>query len=798
MWLNDVRVALRSLAKSPGFTVTVVLILALGIGANTAIFSVVNTVLMRSLPYREPDRLVNIWPEGSLPRGAYALFEQRSQAYESLMGYGLSSRLSLTGAGEPARLNALFVTGDFFSVLGSRAALGRTFEEGDGRPGRDRLVILSHDLFQRRFAADSKVIGRSIALDGVERTIVGVMPSGFAFPNRDSDVWVPAVIDPSQFQTYWVTGPLRMVGRLRPGVPVRRAEAELRELMPEIRKAFPWRMPDDYGLDATVVPLRERIVGGVRPVLLVLMMAVGLVLLVSCVNVANLGMVRARTRRREMSVRAALGAGRGRLTAQLLAENLTLGLAGGAAGFLLGSTGISLLRAHLPESVPRLGEIGLDLRVAGFTLLVALITGLAIGILPALQASRPDLQTVLKEDSKGGGAARGSRRFMGLLVVGEIAVTLVLAISAGLLVRSFWERLQSPPGFEPDHVLSASLAPPELRYDSEAKRRGLYGEVLRRLAALPGVVRVGLTNQMPFSDEIFGAVFQLENKPVEGGNWPISDASFVVSSDYLQTLGVPLLRGRWLTPQDREGAPGVVLINESLARRYWPSQDPVGKRLQFPGDKDWQTIVGVVADTKISQLTEEARTALYRPFLQGPTGPMSVVLRTRSEPERVIASLRQAVAEVDADTPISSVQSLDGLIARSLAQPRFTMGLLFAFAVLALVLALLGIYGVTAYAVAQRNREIAVRVALGARAEHVLWLIVRQGLALAVLGVVLGVPVALFATRYMGELLYGISSRDPATFAAVALLLAVMVTLASYLPARRALHVDPIVELRAE
>lgn len=798
MWLNDVRVALRSLAKSPGFTITVVLILALGIGANTAIFSVVNTVLMRSLPYREPDRLVNIWPEGSLPRGAYALFEQRSRAYENLMGYGLASRLSLTGTGEPARLNALFVTGNFFSALGSRAAVGRTFNEDDARPGRDRLVILSQNLFQRRFGGDSKVIGRTIALDGVERTIVGVMPSGFAFPSRDLDVWVPAVIDPRQFQTYWITGPLRMVGRLRPGVPVERANAELHELMPEIRKSFPWTMPEDYGMSATVVPLRERIVGGVRPVLLVLMIAVGLVLLVACVNVANLGVVRARARRREMSVRAALGAGRSRLTAQLLAESLTLSLVGGAAGLLLGSMGISLLRAQLPESVPRLDEIGLDLRVTGFTLLVALITGLAIGILPALRASRPDLQTVLKEDTKGGGAARGSRRFMGLLVVGEIAVTLVLAVGAGLLVRSFWERLQSPPGFKPDDVLSASLAPPEQHYDSDAKRRVLYEETLRRLVALPGVVGVGLTNLMPFSDEIFGAVFQLEGKPVEAGNWPISDASFAVSSDYLQTLGVPLLHGRWFTAQDREGAPGAVMISESLARRYWPDQNPVGKRLQFPGDKAWQTIVGVVADIKISQLTEKSRTALYRPFLQAPTGPMSVVLRTRSDPERMIASLRRVVAEVDAGMPVSSVQPLDGLIARSLAQPRFTMELLFGFAMLALALALLGIYGVTAYAVTQRNREIAVRVALGAGPRQVIWLIVRQGLALAVLGVVLGVPAALFVTRYMGDLLYGISSEDPATFASVALLLAAMVALASYLPARRALHVDPILELRAQ
>jgi putative ABC transport system permease protein len=797
MWLNDVRIALRSLAKSPGFTITVLLILALGIGANTATFSMVNAVLMRSLPYPEPDRLVDVWPEKPLPRGAYALLEQRSRSYEDLIGYGQVSRLSLTGVGEPVRLSSLFVTGDFFSVLGSRAALGRAFQEGDDQPGRDRVVILSQKLFQQRFANDSKVIGRSINLDGVERTVVGVMPANFAFPSRDVDVWLPATLDPSQFQTYWVTGALHMVGRLRPGVSVERAGAELRELMPVVRKAFPWPMPDTYGMDANAVLLRERMVGGVRPILLVLMMAVSLVLLIACVNMANLGLVRARARHREMSLRAALGAGRGRLTAQLLAESLTLGMVGGAAGLLLGAAGLSWLRARLPESMPRLEEIGIDLRVAAFTLVVSLLTGLAIGILPALSASRPDLQGTLKEDSRGGGSAR-SRRFMGLLVSVEVAVTLVLAVGAGLLVRSFWERLQSPPGFEPDNVLSVALAPPEVRYDSDAKRRILYDGLLRRLAALPDVAQVGLTSQLPFSDGIFDAVFQIEGKPADNGDWPIANAFFAVSSDYLRTLGVPLVRGRWFTPQDREGAPGAVLISESLAQRYWPNQDPVGKRLQFPGDQEWQTIVGVVADTKISQLTEETRTALYRPFLQAPTGPMSVVLRTRSEPERVITSLRRIVAEVEADMPVSSVQSLDDLITRSLAQPRFTMGLLFSFAVLALVLALLGIYGVTAYAVTQRNREIAVRVALGAGPRHVLWLIVRQGLALAVLGVALGVPTALVATRYMEELLYGVSSQDPATFSAVALLLAAIVTLASYLPARRALHVDPILELRAE
>lgn len=798
MWLNDVRIALRSLAKSPGFTVTVLLILALGIGANTATFSMVNAVLVRSLPYSEPDRLVDVWPESPLPRGAYALYEQRSRSYENLMGYGQASRLSLTGVGEPVRLSSLFVTGDFFSVLGSQAALGRTFREGDDQPGRDRLVIVSQNLFQHRFANDPNVIGRSITLDGVARTVVGVMPANFAFPSRDVDVWLPATFDPSQFETYWVAGALHMVGRLRPGVSWERAGTELRELMPAIRGAFPWPMPDTYGMDATVLPLRERIVGGVRPILLVLMIAVGLVLLIACVNMANLGLVRARTRQREMSLRAALGAGRGRLTSQFLAESLTLGLVGGAAGLLLAAAGISWLRALLPGTMPRLEEIGIDLRVAGFTLVVSLFTGLVIGILPALSASRPDLQGTLKEDSRGGGSARGSRRFMGLLVSVEVAVTLVLAVGAGLLVRSFWERLQSPPGFEPNNVLSVSLAPPEVRYDSDAKRRILYGDLLHRFAALPNVAQVGLTSQMPFSDEIFDAVFQIEGKPAGGGgDWPNSDAYFSVSSDYLRTLGVPLLHGRWFTEQDREGAPGVVLISESLAKRYWPDQDPVGKRLQFPGDQEWQTIVGVVADTKISQLTEETRTALYRPFLQAPTGPMTVVLRTRSEPGRVMTSLRRIVAEVEPNMPVSSVQSLDDLIGRSLAQPRFTMGLLFSFAVLALVLALLGIYGVTAYAVTQRNREIAVRVALGAVPREVLWLIVRRGLALAVLGVALGVPAALVATRYMEKLLYGISSQDPATFLTIALLLIAMVTLASYLPARRALHVDPILELRA-
>ncbi len=798
MWLNDVRVAFRSLLKSPGFTVTVILILALGIGVNTAIFSVVNAVLVRSLPYQQPDRLVSVWPEGSLPRGSFALYRQRSQAYESLMGYGLDSHLSLTGDGEPVRLNAIFVTGNFFSVLGSRPARGRAFEPGDDQPGRDKLVILSHDLFQRRFGGRPDLIGRTIRLDGVDRTVAGVMPAGFGFPSRQVDVWLPALLDPSSFELYWVSGALKMVGRLRPEATVERANTELRELMPEIRKSFPWRMPDDYGQDAAVVPLRERIVGGVRPVLFVLTIAVGLVLLIACVNVANLGLVRARARRREISVRAALGAGRGRLTGQLLTESLCLSFLGGIGGYLLGAAGISLLRAHLPEGIPRLDEVSFDLRVAGFTLLISLVTSFVIGVLPAIRASRADLQTALKEDSRGGGSARNSRRFMSTLVAFEVALTLVLAIAAGLLVRSFLHRLEAPSGFQPDNILSASLAPPDFRYKSDAERRILYEEIRNRLAALPDVAQVGLTSYMPFSDEIFGTVFEMEGKPVEGGDWPLSGAFAAVSPDYLKTLGVRLVRGRWFTPRDREGAPAVALISQGLAQRYWPNQDPLGKRLRFPGQKEWQTIVGLVADVKFSQLTEETKTALYRPMLQAPVGSMSVVLRTRSEPDRVAESLRQVVASVDKDTPVSSIQPLDRLIARSLAQPRFTMGLLFVFAVLALTLAILGIYAVTAYTVTQRNREVAVRMALGAEPRQVLWLILRQGLLLAAAGVAIGVPAALFFTKFLSALLYGVSAQDPATFVAVALLLGSVVAFASYLPARRALRVDPILELRTE
>jgi predicted permease len=798
MWLNDLRVAFRSILKTPGFTVIVVLILALGVGANTIIFSVVNTVLMRSLPYKAPDRLVSIWPEGSLPRGCFSLYRQRSQSFEDMMGYGLPSYLSLTGQGEPARLNATFVTSNFFSLLGAQPGLGRTFEPGDDQPGRDKLVILSQELFQRRFGGDSRLVGKAIQLDGIDRTVVGVMPAGFGFPDRKVEVWLPALLDSSNFESYWVSGALRMVGRLAPGVPVERANAELRELMPEIRKAFPWPMPDDFGLDARAVPLRERIVGGVRPILLVLMVAVGLVLLIACINVANLGLVRARSRRREIAVRAALGAGRGRLTGQLLTESLALSLLGGLGGYLLGAAGLSLLRALLPEGIPRLDEVVLDLRVAGFTLLVSLVTGLVIGVLPALRASRPDLHTALKEDSRGSGSARNSRRSMGILVAFEVAVTVVLAIGAGLLVRSFSQRLASPPGFEPDNLLSAFLAPPEFRYKSDAERRILYEEIHSRLAALPDVLQVGLTNNMPFSDEIFGSVFEIEGQPVQGGAWPISGASAAVSTDYLRTLGVPLIRGRWFLPQDREGALGAVLISEGLARRYWPKENPLGKRIRFPGQPDWQTIVGIVADVKFSQLTEETKTALYRPMLQAPVGPMAVVLRTRSKPDDMAVSLRRIVAGVDKDTPISAIQPLDRLIARSLAQPRFTMGLLFVFAVLALTLATLGIYGVTAYAATQRNREIAVRVALGAKPRQVLWLILRQGLLLAAVGVAVGLPAAFFLTKYLSTLLYGVSAQDPATFMAVALLLVAVVALASYLPARRALRVNPILELRTE
>ncbi|MEM9556684.1 MAG: ABC transporter permease [Acidobacteriota bacterium] len=798
MLFHDLRFALRSLLRRPGFALAVVLTLALGLGANTAIFSVVNGVLLQPLPYEEPDRLVSLWPGSTWQRGSLPLLAESNAVYESLAGASLPLRMSLTDRAEPLRLEGVAVTGGLFETLGARALHGRTLAPGDDRPGVDRLAVLSHGLFARHFGGDSSIVGRTIRLDGVEREVVGVMPAGFAFPSPQTELWIPTTMNPGAASEYFGAGSsFEVVARLRDGASLEQADQALRAVMPQVRADYPWPMPEDFGAEATVVKLHERITGDVRPALWILLVSVGFVLLIGCVNVANLVLVRARGRGSELALRAALGAGRRRLATQVLTESLLLAVAGGLAGLALGGFAVARLRAWLPADVPRVESIVLDSRVLLFTFAVALFTGLLFGLAPALRASRPDLQTSLRA-SRGGGPGR--RRVSDLLVAVQIAVTVVLAVGAGLLLRSFQQQTRVDPGFEAASVLTARLAPPTFRYADDAAQRVVYGELLERAGALPSVEAAAVASQWPFTgDDIYGSVFLIEGEPSPGGGeWPSAELHVVVSPGFQDALRLPLLAGQWFDGTESADGLQVAVVSRSLADSYWPNQNAIGQRIQFPGAERWLTIIGIVGDVKVDSLTAEPRGALYQPLSQAGSGPMLLVARTAGDPSALAGSLRGVVASVDGDTPVSAIQPLAALVDESLQRTRFIMLLLGAFAVLALALAAVGIYGVTAYAIGQQQRELATRLALGADPRGLLRWVVRRGVALGLVGVALGLPLALASTQVLSALLFRVSVADPLTFVLAAVLLAAVAATASYLPARRVLGTNPMLVLRAE
>jgi putative ABC transport system permease protein len=810
--VQDLRYSMRRLAKSPGFTAIVVLTLALGIGANTAIFSAVNAVLLRPLPYGSPERLVTIehlYPslemEAPVSVPGFLDYQRKSRSFES-MAVQTGWQANLTGIDEPVRMQGQLVTGRFFATLQVPALLGRTLQPGEDSVGREHVAVLSYDAWQRIFGGAPDIVGRTLALNGERYQVVGVMPSEFRdFFNRDAEIWAPLVFRPDQMKDEDRTSEyLNLTARMRPGVPLEQAAGEIRTLAEQLKRDYPDSYPPDWSL--LVTPLSIQATGNVRPALLVLLGAVGFVLLIACANVANLLLARAATRSKEVAVRTALGATRERLLRQLLTESLLVSLAGGAVGLLLAYAGVRMLVAMDVGNLPRSEEMGIDGVVLVFTLLVSLLAGVLFGLAPAIHTATPDLHGALKEGGRGTTADRGSHALRRSLVVTEVALALTLLTGAGLLLKSFARLQRVDPGFDPASLLTFNLSLPDTRYPSDTAQTAFFDQVLPAIARIPGVIGVGGTSVMPFGGSWSTGSFEIEGyQPPEDQPGPWGDIR-IVSPTFFETLRIPLLRGRYLSDEDRENTRPVAVIDQEFVRRYWPDEDPIGKRFTFgPPDgvtdttqNEWIEVVGVVGHTAHEGLDADARLQLYLSYRQMPLPFMTVAVRTRGHPDRYVNLVRQAVRSVDPDQPISGVANMDELLSRSVGQRRLSMMLLSLFSGIALVLASIGIYGVMSYSVTQRARELGVRIALGADRSDVLRLVLRQGMGLALLGIGIGLAAALGLTRLIESQLYGIAATDPATFALVAAVLAATALLANLIPAVRAMRMDPAVVLREE
>jgi putative ABC transport system permease protein len=812
--LHDVRYGARRLARSPGFTLIAVAALALGIGANTAIFSVTNAVLLQPLPFREQARLVWVWerdlrtdrPRSSVSPVSLTAFRDETGVFEGI-GSSYDEMYNLTGAGEPETIIAYRFSHNFFAVLGTPPLLGRTFLPEEDQPGHDRVVVLSHKLWTRHFDADPGVVGRSITLDGNSYTVVGVMPPGFQHPVM-AELWTPIALTPEQAATPEPRF-LRLVARLRPGVSLREAQTAVDRVSARLAR----ERKDTHGQwGAVVSPIESRYTGDIKPALLALVGAVGFVLLIACANVANLLLARGASRRRELALRAALGASRLRVVRQLLVESTLLALAGGAAGTLFASWSLGFLLGLFPKAVanvaiPRLDQIHLDATVFGFTLLLSLATGILFGLVPALTVSRLELSEALQQGVKGAGGPQGGRRLRNALVVAEVALALVLVTGGALMIRSFLNLQSGELGFDTRNVLTARLVLPSYKYGDAAKRQAFVDQVTARIRSLPGVEAVGTTPFLPLSGWSSGRSFLIQGEPAPGpGREPQAEIR-IVNEDYFRALRIPLARGRVFAETDRIDSPKVVIVNETLARRFFPGQDPIGRRIrvqsfgpEVPADdpSQWLEVVGIARDVRHYGLARPPEPELYFPYRQGPMDLVCLAVRTTQDPEALGKSLREAVWAIDADQPVLGLMSLERLAAESVTLQRVSTHLIGFFAAVALLLAALGIYGVMAYAVTQRIPEIGVRVALGASARQVLGLVLREGMGLAALGAAVGLAASLALTRLLSSLLFGISATDPASFAGVLLLVATAAFLACFIPARRAMRVDPMVALRYE
>jgi predicted permease len=803
---QDLKYGIRMLAKSPGFAAVAILTLALGIGANTAIFSVVNGVLLRPLPYQEPQRLVNVYA-ANLQKGtandavSFADFEDWTKQSRTLdLAAGSYWTFNLTGQQIPERIVGARTSGNFFEVLGVRPMLGRVYSTIDDQAGKPDLAVLSYGVWQRQFGGDREIVGRTLQLNGVPTTVVAVMPRTFRFPAEDIEVWEP--IAGQMEGTPRNSRFFMAVGRLLPGVSFEQAQAEMDMIGRQLARAYP-ETNSIWGIH--LVQVRQDMVAPARTALLLFLGAVGVVFLIACVNVANLFLSRAVGRSKEIAIRATLGASRTRLIRQTLTESSLLGLLGGGAGLALGYWGVDVLIAISPSNIPRLAEVTMDGRVLGFTFALSLLTGLVCGLMPALQFSNRAPNEALKEEGRTATATSGLRRVREGLVVSEIALASILLIGAALLTLSFTHVLNVGPGFRPDHLLTMHVFMTGPKYSDQQIQKNFVRDALQDIAAQPGVTSVGAVSTMPLDDSGSSStvLFASEGQIVEPGKAPAVNYR-LADSNYFSTMGISLVRGRVFTPQDDKDAPRVVLINQSMARRFWPNDDPVGKRVRWieqNTDTGWHNIVGVVGDVKTFGLDEEEHPAIYAPYPQRTFSWlrwMTFVARTQSDPGTYAEILRQRLASLDRNQPIYGVRTMDQLLAKAVSQRRFAMFLVGLLASVGIILAFVGVFGVINYSVSQRRHEIGVRVALGAQRGDILRLVVGQGLRLIVAGVVAGISVSFIVARFIESMLFGVGANDPGTFVGVSVLVTGVALLACYVPVRRALRVDPMIVLRYE
>ncbi len=807
-WLEafwqDVRYGARMLRKHPGFSLMAVLTLALGIGANTAIFSIVNGVLLRPLPYPQPDQLDTVFQQNSSMNRfgiSVADFQGMEKEYPKIGSVAAFTHraVTLTGGERPEQIKATFATAEFFKTVGVSPARGRAFVPGEDRPDTDPVVVISHGFWQRQLAGNTETIGQRLMLDGIAYTVIGIMPPDFIAPSSTTpDLW-PIL----QLQTPKRRGPftLRVIARRNNGVSEQQSREELQRIARGVFTQWAHTFPD---ANATYVsmPVKQALIGDIGTTLLVLLGAVGCVLLLASINVANLLLARASTRQQEIAIRAALGAGRFRLVRQLFTESLLLAILGGAAGLLLAVWGVDMLLALSPGTIPRMDQVKVDGFVLGFAALGTVFSCLIFGLVPALYNVNPDLGEPLKGGGRGSSEVPGRRRLRDLLVIAEFALALPLLVGAGLMINSFMRLQQVKPGFEPDHLLTVRLPLPALKYQEQEQVANFHKETLRRIQTLPGVQSASIATHLPMEGGNTNN-FNLEIRPTPPGKSEEVAEFMSVSPEYFRTLSIPLLKGRYLSEQDKEESPPVMVISETMAKRYFPGEDPIGMRLKTGGcteECDWTTIVGVVGDVKNEGLSAEIAPAMYRPFLQEALNVrmMSLLLRTDGDPASMVAAVRREVNSIDPDLALADIKTMDQLMSESLGQSRYRGVLLGIFAIVALILAAVGIYGVIAYGVSQRTREIGIRIALGARRWDVFKLVVGHGMILSLIGVGIGVAVSLLLTRYLASLLYGVSSTDPLTFASIVLLLITVALLACSIPARRATRVDPMNALRQE